>query len=142
MKKCTMFLLIGCGLALLLAGLCLIKLTQAASQVQMVVPYCMVGIGCGAFGHGMGEWIGRQAMKNSPDIQREIAIAQKDERNIEISNRAKSKAYDAMVYIFGVLLPTTALLQSDIRVTLLLVLAYLMVIGISIFYRIKYDKEM
>ncbi|MDD3229286.1 MAG: hypothetical protein PHY23_10245 [Oscillospiraceae bacterium] len=142
MKKGAAFTLTVIGFVLIVAGLCFLKTAGDASGVMRVLPYFMIGIGCGAFGHGMGEMISNRAMKKSPDIQREMEIAKNDERNIEISNRAKGKAYDAMIYIFGALMVSLGLMQIDTFVLLLIVFAYLVVVGISIYYRMKYDKEM
>ena len=77
------------------------------------MPYLCIGAGCGAFGHGMGELIGRRALKHAQDVRRQIEIEQKDERNIAIMNRAKGKAYDAMIYIFGALMVSFALMELE-----------------------------
>ncbi len=142
MKKGARITLTVIGFLLMAAGLCYLKVAEDVSGVMRVLPYFMIGIGCGAFGHGMGEVISNRALKKSPDIQREIEIEKNDERNIEISNRAKGRAYDAMIYIFGALILSLGLMQIDTLVLLLIVFAYLAVVGISIYYRIKYDKEM
>ena len=81
-------------------------------------------------------------MKNAPEIQKQIEIDQRDERNVQIANRAKGKAYDAMIFIFGALLVSFALMNTDLFVILSLVAVYLCVVGISIYYRVKFDKEM
>lgn len=106
------------------------------------LPYVCIGVGSGIFGHGMGNVIGRQAIKNSPDIQRQIAIDQRDERNIAISNRSKAKSYDLMIFVFGALMLSFALMGVDITAVLLLVFSYLLVIGYGVYYRFKYEKEM
>lgn len=142
MKKIAAYTFAGIGFVLLAAGLYLIKTAVDAAGVLRVLPYFMIGIGCGAFGHGTGELLSKRALKKSPDIQRQMEIAKNDERNIEISNRAKGKAYDAMIYIFGALFVALGLMQIDTLVLLLVIFAYLVVVGISIYYRVKYDKEM
>ena len=109
---------------------------------MIALPYICIGVGCGAFGHGMGEMISKQTMKSAPDIAKQIEIEKHDERNIEIANRAKGKAYDAMIYIFGALLVSFGLMGLAVYAILMLVFAYLLVVGISIYYRCKYDKEM
>ena len=137
MKKGTASTLGVIGFVLIVAGLCYLKTTGDASGIMRVIPYYMIGIGCGVFGHGMGEIISNRATKKSPDIQREMKIVQNDERNIEISNRAKGKAYDAMIYIFGALMVSLGLMQIDTLVLLPIVFSYLVVVGISIYYRMK-----
>jgi len=142
MKKGPAFTLSVIGFVLIAAGLYYLRTTGDASGIMRVIPYYMIGIGCGTFGHGMGEIISNRATKKSPDLRREMKIAQNDERNIEISNRAKGKAYDAMIYIFGALMVSLGLMQIDTLVLLLIVFSYLAVVGISIYYRMKYDREM
>ncbi|HYF75143.1 MAG TPA: hypothetical protein VD757_01040, partial [Candidatus Nitrosocosmicus sp.] len=75
-------------------------------------------------------------------IEKQLEIDRHDERNIAIGNRAKAKAYDMMIYVFGALLLAFALMDVDMTALLLLVFAYLFVVGYGIYYRIKYDKEM
>lgn len=106
------------------------------------LPYVLIGIGCGIFAQGMGNLISRKALKGHPDIEKQMEIERKDERNIAISNRAKAKAYDLMVYVFGALLFSFALMGVGMAPILLLDIAYLFVIGYGVFYRCKYDKEM
>lgn len=142
MKKGAYFILAVIGFVLAVVGLCYLKSAGETQGAMRVLPYFCIGIGCGAFGHGMGEMISRRALKNAQGIQKQMEIEKKDERNIAISNRAKGKAYDAMIYIFGALIVSLGLMDLEMYVLLLLVFAYLLVIGISIYYRCKYDKEM
>ena len=142
MKNRGYIILTVIGFALAAAGLWSLKSGTARGGRGYVLPYLCIGAGCGAFGHGMGELIGRRALKHAQDVRRQIEIEQKDERNIAIMNRAKGKAYDAMIYIFGALMVSFALMELEMAVVLLLVFAYLLVVGISIYYRCKYNREM
>ena len=71
-----------------------------------------------------------------------MEIEQGDERNIAISNRAKAKAYNVMLYVFGALMVALALMQVSTAAILLLVTAYLTVVGFFLFYLNKYHREM
>ena len=71
-----------------------------------------------------------------------IEIEQKDERNIALSNQAKAKAYDMMIFVFGAVMVSYALMGLDLVAILMLVTAYLFVVGYGIFCRCKLDKEM
>ena len=113
-----------------------------AEGVMAVLPFVCLGIGCGAFGHGMGDLLSRKALASDPELARSLAIEQQDERNIALANRAKGKAFDIMIYVYGALLVSFGLMGMDLAPLLLLVFAYLLVMGCSIYYRIKYDKEM
>jgi hypothetical protein len=130
------------GVILLVAGLLLVKTLVNPQGILRALPYVFVGIGCGAFGHGMGNIISRKAIKNSPDVQKQIKIDRNDERNITIANRAKAKAYDMMTFVFGALMLSFALMGIDMVAVLLLVFAYLFVEFYGVYYRCKYDKEM
>ena len=130
-------LLVLAGLAAMLAGL-----FWARAVPDAVPAYLCLGLGAGALGHGAGALLQRAALKDAPDIQRRIEIEAADERNIALANRAKAKAYDAMIYIFSAVMLVFALMRVDWAAVLLLVAAYLAVVGVGIYYRCKYDKEM
>ena len=131
MKTRNAVLLTGVGMMLLAAGIILLKSDPQFVKSLPALPYLCIGLGAGVFGHGLGELISRQTVKNNPEI-----------RNQMIANKAKGKAYDAMLYVFGALMVTYALMNADLFVILSFVIAYLCVVGISIYYRLKFDKEM
>lgn len=141
-KNALSYVLAFVGLALIGAGLYMIKTIDNPLGILRALPYVFVGLGCGIFGHGTGDLISRRAMKNSPDIARKLEIAKNDERNVAIANRAKAKAFDIMFPVFGALMIAFALMGVDMAVILLMVFAYLFVAGCGIYYRCKYDKEM
>jgi len=128
------------GSALLIGGLFSIKFN--CLEAWKALPYIMVGIGCGLFGYNAGEYINRMVIKRYPDEAKRIKIEQNDERNIVIADKAKSKAYDAMVYIFGTVMIILALMAVDLVIILLLVTAYLLVCGIAVYYTNKLQKIM
>jgi len=130
------------GLALLVVGLYLVKTIADPQGITRALPYVSIGIGCGLFGQGVAGAIERNVYKKHPDMQKQKEIEVNDERNREISNRAKAKAYDAMVFVFGALMPSFALMNVDVAVVLLMVFAYLFVVGIGIYYRCKLEKEL
>ena len=59
-----------------------------------------------------------------------------------IVSRAKAKAYDVMLYLFGALILALGLMKLPVAVILLLVSAYLFVCGSAVYYRLRYEKEM
>lgn len=141
-KKTINWLMIIVGLILLAVGIFIIKTQPETDGIMRTLPYICIGVGCGGFGHGIGNWIADKAVAKAPEEAKRIEIETKDERNVMIANHAKAKAYDSMVFIFGDLLIVLALLNIDMVVVLMLVSCYLLVVGISIYYRIKYEKEM
>ena len=129
------------GLALFAAGLILVRTGSTDSTFQRALPYVCIGLGCGLFGQGTGGLIGNRILKNNPAAKKQKEIEEHDERNQEIANRAKAKAYDMMVPVFGALMLSFALMGVDLVAVLLLVFAYLFVVGWGIYYRIKIQKE-
>ncbi|MGN0269036.1 MAG: DUF6442 family protein [Lachnospiraceae bacterium] len=136
--KMGKYLLIIIGLLLLAAGLYLIKTNGTA----VGFPYVFVGLGCGLFGHGMGNVISERAIGSDPELKRKMDIEKNDERNIAIADKAKGKAFDMMTFVFGALMVSFALMEIDMIALLLMVFAYLFVHGFAIYYRIQFDKEM
>ena len=143
MKKNAMdYIMTVIGILMLGSGLFLVKTIIDPQGFMKALPYIFVGLGCGIFGHGMGNVISRKALKNSPDIQKQLEIDKNDERNVAIGNSAKAKAYEMMIFVFGALMFSYALMGIDLIAVLLLVFAYLFVIAYGLYYRFKYDKEM
>ncbi len=130
------------GLLLLAVGLFSLKMFPDSEGVVKTLPYICIGLGCGMFGHGMGNAIGNSMLKNSPDIVRQMEIEQNDERNVMIASRAKARAFDLTTFVFGALMLCFALMEVDLAAVLLLVAAYLFVEGYSIYCRCKLEKEM
>ena len=135
--KCTAMIVIG-ALALI-AGLLSIKLFDLGSQAA---PYLCIGLGCGVFGQGIGDLITRWSEKGHPELTRKREIEEQDERNIAVRNMAQAKAYRIMIPVFGALFFAFGLMQVELRVILLLVAAYLYICGCSVYYSVKYRREM
>ena len=129
------------GLALLLLGLLLAN-TWAADGIMKTLPFVLVGIGAGIFGGNLASAIqGRLASRNL-DLEREIRIEEKDERNIVIDNGAKAKAFDVFLMVFGAVVLAFALMQMELYVVLALVAVYLFVVAAQWYYLAKLSKEM
>ena len=142
MKKIKNYLFAVGGILLIAVGLGLVKGIPEPAGLLRALPYLCIGIGCGSFGYGMGELVTHRVLKNDPELARQREIDSKDERNIMLSGLAKARAYDLMTYVFGALMIAFALMNVEISAVLLLVAAYLFVVGYSIYYRIKLEKEM
>ncbi|MFC5451613.1 hypothetical protein [Paenibacillus aestuarii] len=69
-------------------------------------------------------------VKNHPDSAKQMEIDKKDERNLVIANRAKAKAYDMIVFLFGALVLAFATMGIDKKTLWLLVCAYLFIQGV------------
>lgn len=138
----TNYFAVAFGLLLLCLGLYLSKTILDPQGIMRAFPYVCIGLGCGIFGHGLGEIISRRSLKNHPEIDKQLRIEKSDERNVSIANQAKAKAYDMMIFLFGALILAFALMGIDMIALLLLVFSYLFIVGYGIYYRYKFDKTM
>ncbi len=108
-KSISSYFITVLGVGLFAIGLYFIKTIEDPQGLLRGLPYICVGLGCGIFGHGMGEIIVRNAKKNNPAASKQLEIEMKDERNLAIANRAKAKAYDMMVFVLGALITALAI---------------------------------
>ncbi|TDL32003.1 hypothetical protein E2R51_12380 [Jeotgalibacillus sp. S-D1] len=141
-KIMSAYLITIAGVGLLAVGLYFIKTIEDLQGMAGALPYICVGLGCGIFGHGMGEIILRHAMNHHSEAAKQLEIDKNDERNLAIANRAKGKAYDMMVFLFGALLLALGLMGLDLTMLLLIVFVYVFIVMYCTYYRFKYDKEM
>lgn len=111
-------------------------------EVISTLPYLFIGIGAGIFGHNLAEVSTILSYRKDPTLAKSVEIEEKDERNIAIRNKAKAKAYDLMIIVFGVLLLSFALIDADLSLILTIVFAYLFIVITNIYYLNRYNKEM
>jgi len=130
------------GLIILVVGAILAKHTRNTLGIIQTLPYIFIGIGAGIFGQNIGTTFNIRAMKKYPQIAKQKEIEEKDERNIALRNKAKAKAYDLMVMVFGALMMAFALMEVDLAVVLAIVIVYLFVVFSNIYFINKYNKEM
>ena len=132
------------GFIILAVGAILGKQTRDAQGIMQTLPYVFIGIGAGIFGQNIGTIFNIRAVKKAPQLGKKKEIEEKDERNIAIRNKAKAKAkaYDLMVMVFGALMMAFALMQVEWSVVLAFVIAYLFVVFSNIYFITKYQKEM
>lgn len=142
MKKAKYYIFTSVGIIISIAGLCLLKEADSPQAFMRTLPFICIGAGSGVFGYGVSNIVTNKLYQKNPDMKKQQDINNHDERNIAIANRAKAKAYDAMIFVFSVLILSFALMGVEMIPVLLLVLAYLFVQGYAIYYRCKYEKEM
>ena len=136
MKRKGSWLIAVIGLAVVALGLFLMR-----GPERMPLPGILVGLGAGALGCGLSGALTERLSRKYPDMAGKT-VEQQDERNVAISNRAKARAYDLMVYVFGALMITFALMNADITMILLLIGAYLLIVACRIGFGVHYDKIM
>lgn len=136
------YILLAAGLLAVVAGIVLLLGVRDAQGFWQVLPYLCIGVGSGFFGQGMGSVISMHKMVRDPEAARRLQIEKQDERNIAVTNRAKAKAFDTMIYTFAALLLAFTAMGAPVPVLLLMVFGYLFVIGSEIYNIIRYNKEM
>ena len=142
MKKNAKIVGVVLGAGAAAVGFVLQLTTASYGSFLWVLSAVLIGLGCGAFGHSLGDLLSQKALQSDPELARRIEVEAAYERNVALSNAAKAKAFDQMLYIFGALMLAFVLMQIDLAAILLLVAAYLFIVGCSIYYRSKYEKEM
>lgn len=142
MNKTKELLIALAGIALIGAGLYLMKAVDHPESLMKTLPYICIGIGCGMFGHGLGDYVSKKNVENNPELAKQVEIETKDERNVMIGNMAKAKGYDMMIYVFSALLLTFALMEVSFTVLIPMVIAYLFVVGYSLYHRLKIEKTL
>ena len=62
------------GIILLALGLYQIKTLIDPQGFMKAFSYICIGLGCGFFGHGMGNVVSNKAIKTNPQIQKQFEI--------------------------------------------------------------------
>jgi len=130
------------GFIILALGAFLVKSTRDTQGIMQTLSYILIGIGAGVFGQNLGTAFNIHAMKKAPQVAKQKEIEENDERNITINSKAKAKAYDLMVMVFGALIVVFALMQVNWTLIIAFVFAYLFIVFSNIYFLIKYQKEM
>ena len=136
MKRKVYAMAVAAGVVMIALGLFLMS-----GPERMPLPGILIGLGAGALGCGLSGVLTNRLSKKYPDMAGKT-VEQQDERNIAISNRAKARAYDLMVYVFGALMITFALMNADVTMILLLIGAYMIVVACRIGFAVHYNKIM
>lgn len=139
-KFAVKFLGMICGIIIVFVSFVMkTYLTKLSEKLYLLIAL----LGFGLFGYNMGDLIKISILRKYPDEERKYRIMENDERNIAINNLAKSKAFDAMTYIFAtVILFLSLLKETDIFIALLLAGAYILVYVIMLYHLTKLHKKM
>ncbi len=130
------------GFIILGAGAILAKLIVDAQGIMQTLPYVFIGIGAGVFGQNIGTTLSILALKKAPQMAKQKEIEEKDERNVSIRNKAKAKAYDLMVMVFGALMLALTLMQVNWTVIITIIIAYFFIVFSNVYFLCKLHNEM
>jgi hypothetical protein len=128
------------GLAMLTLGAVLLRVVAAPEGVMRALPYVLLGVGVGLFGHGLDNVVVAITAKRRPDFWQQLTVDAADERNIMIAARAKAKGFDMMEYAFGALAVIFALMGAPLKVVLPMVGVYLFLVGYVAYWRVRFGK--
>lgn len=130
------------GLALIVLGI-FAHMNGASDEKGIVaIYYLLIGIGCGIFSHFTGNIISYFSLRNNEALMRQIEIEKKDERNIVIAEKSKSKAYDLMTYLFAAMLIMFSLMGADKLQIVIVVAVYLSIQIYALYWRSKFESIM
>lgn len=130
------------GFVILVVGGVMGKYLRDIEGIMQNLPYVFIGIGAGIFGQNIGTVFNIIAIKKGSKRAKQQEIEEKDERNFQIKNRAKSKAFDLMIIVFGALMFAFAISSVDMTLIISFVIAYLVIVCSYIYFVCKYNKEM
>lgn len=130
------------GFVLFAGAIILLILNLDENGIMKTLPYVCLGLGSGIFGGSLSMVLSIRMLRKNVRVAKQAEIQEKDERNIAIRNKAKAKAYNSMILVFGALMMGFALMQVDKYVVLAFVAAYLFVVATNIYYICKFQKEM
>ena len=82
---------------ILLLGIALVIVSRLFIQERWAG--VLVGLGAGLFGMSGAQLITERVMQRNPALQKKISIEQSDERNVQINNYAKAKAFEFATFL-------------------------------------------
>ena len=82
---------------ILLLGIALVIVSRLFIQERWAG--VLVGLGAGLFGMSGAQLITQRVMQRNPGLQKKMSIEQSDERNVQINNYAKAKAFEFSTFI-------------------------------------------
>lgn len=141
MKTARQYLIAGGGALLLALGFLLLKLFSQPQGLMVTLPYLCIGVGCGLFGHGLGDILSRKAMACDPGLARQMEIEAGDERSVSHANQARAKGFTMTTHVFAALMLAYALMGAPFQFLIPFVIAYLFVEIYTVWFRLKLDRE-
>lgn len=142
MNKHPYWYILGMILGLLLATAGIVLQFMDYESLNTAVPGVLMGIGSGMLGGCLAGLIKQRETKKNPELAHQKEIEGKDERNVFILDKAKSKAFSVMLYIYCGMLLLFTLLNVGTAVILICVAVLLIGQILVTYYIIKYNKKL
>lgn len=142
MKNRKLFSIIAIVLSIILLIISIIAKKLDIFEAHKTLFGIIIGVASGLFGGGVGNLINIVVLNSNPNIKKKSEIELNDERNNNIRNSAKAKAFDAMSFILPVTMLIHILLNVDLSITIISIVSYLVIYIVLIYYINLYYKKM
>lgn len=129
------------GIALAGFGLYFLKSGNQVPVFIKVIQSLMTGAGCILFGYGSSKLLEINALKNSPELEKDLEIQNKDERNTMLRDKSKAKAFDLMLHTFNALILAFLVMKVELSVFFTFISAYIFIVLSWLFFFNRYSKE-
>lgn len=127
-------------LLFIISGFLLIKYPDEKGILK-TLPFILLGIGSGILGANVGAVIQHRIFKKNPKAYKQFEIEKNDERNVQLNQYSKAKAYDAAIYLYSALMLYFALFGAELIYLLPLVGCYLISMVIRMYHLYQYQKN-
>lgn len=101
----------------------------------------LIGIGAGIFGLAGAQLITQHVMAKNPTLSKQIKTEQSDERNVQISNYAKAKAFDFLQFLALPFFLVLVLADVGLWIVLLSIVVYMADWAIYLWYLNKRMRD-
>lgn len=140
MKKQPKSYILYMGIVIFAIGLLLRFLIPESDGAWQALPFVLTGFGAGIIGAGVVNIFRKRMIDNNPEKAKQYEIAEKDERNIRLREKAGYATWYTSLFILAALSLTFVIL--DYKVACFLSLGALFVHIISLFiYIYIYNKK-
>lgn len=140
MKKQQKSYIFYMGILIFVIAILLIILMPNAEGPLGVLPYVLCGFGLGIIGVGVVCTIRMRKIKQDPKKARQYEIAEKDERNIRLREKAGYASWIITLFVMAILSMVFIIFDYKIACLLAIIALFIHVISLFVFIAI-YDKK-
>ena len=124
---------------ILLLGIALVIVSRLFIQERWAG--VLVGLGAGLFGMSGAQLITQRVMQRNPGLQKKMSIEQSDERNVQINNYAKAKAFEFSTFIALPFFLILVLADVPLSIVLLSIAVYVADYAVYLWFLNKKMKD-
>ncbi len=103
MKKQPRTYIFYIGIAVFAIGLLLMFILPDAEGAMQSLPFVLTGVGAGFIGVGVSNMLRKRVIEHDPKKAKEYEIAEKDERNIRLNEKAGLTTWYITVFVLAAL---------------------------------------